>query len=76
MVAKVWVAASTFHAFFGFDSLMQTVRITTSFHDTSCLLVNNLHLSVDYNIFVILLEHGVSLQQLVDGVYAFRLLMA
>ena len=61
-----------FHTFFRFDSLVQSVRVAAAFHDTSGLLVYNLHLSVDHNIFVIFLEHGVSLQQLVDGVYALR----
>ena len=59
------------HAFLGFDGLVQTVRITTSFHDTSRLLIHNLHLAVNYHIFVIFLEHGVCLQQLVDGMHTF-----
>ena len=50
------------HPFLGLNSLMQTVRITTAFHNTSCLFVNNLNLSVNYNIFIILFEHGISLQ--------------
>ena len=52
---------------------MQTVRVATTFHNTACLLVHNLHLSVYYNVFVVFFEHGVSLQQLIDGMYAFRL---
>ena len=60
-----------FHTFFGFDGLVQSVRVTAAFHDTSCLLVNNLHLSVDHYIFIVFLKHGICLQQLVDGVYAF-----
>ena len=61
-----------FHTFLGFDSLVQSVRVAATFHDTTCLLVYDLHLSVDHYIFIIFLEHGVSLQQLVDGVYTFR----
>ena len=61
-----------FHTFLGFDSLVQSVRVAATFHDTACLLVYDLHLSVDHYIFIIFLEHGVSLQQLVDGVYTFR----
>ena len=62
-----------FHAFLGFDGLVQTVRVAAAFHDTSCLLIHDLYLSVDYHVFIIFLEHGVSLQQLVDGVYTFAL---
>ena len=62
-----------FYVFLGFDGLVQTVGIAAAFHDTACLLVHNLHLTVDHNVFVIFLEHGVSLQQLVDGVYTFGL---
>ena len=62
-----------FHAFFGFNSLVQTVGIAAAFHNTSRLLVYNLHLSVDYHIFVVFLEHGVGFQQLVDGVYTLAL---
>ena len=51
-----------FHAFFGFDSLVQSVRVTAAFHD----------MSVDHYVFVVFLEHGVSLQQLVDSMYTFR----
>ena len=61
------------HAFFGFDGLVQTVGVTAAFHDTSGLLVHNLHLTVDYHILVVFLEHGVSLQQLVDGMYTLAL---
>ena len=60
-----------FHVFLSFDSLVQTVGVATAFHDTSGLLVYDLHLSVQYNVFIIDLEHGVCLQQLVDGMYSF-----
>ncbi len=59
------------HAFLGFYRLMQSVTPTASFHDTSGLLVNNLHLTVHNDIVGILFEHRISLQQLVDGVYTF-----
>ncbi|CDB09544.1 uncharacterized protein BN744_00881 [Bacteroides sp. CAG:633] len=52
---------------------MQTIRVTTAFHDTTRLLVHNLHLSVDDYIFIIFLEHSICFQQLVDGMYTFRL---
>ena len=61
-----------FHTFFCFDGLMESVGITASFHDTSCLFVYNLNLSVYHNIFIVLFEHGICFQQLVDGMYAFR----
>ena len=61
------------HAFFGFNGLVQTVGVAAALHDTSGLFVHNLHLAVDYYIFVVFLEHGVSLQQLVDGMYTLAL---
>ena len=60
-----------FHVFLGFDSLVQTVGVAAALHDTSGLLVHNLHLSVEYNVFVVFLEHGISFQQLVDGMNSF-----
>ena len=61
-----------FHSFLGFDSLMQTIRVTTTFHDTAGLFVHNLHLVVNHYIFVVAIEEAVSLQQLGDGVDTFR----
>ena len=61
-----------FHTFFCFDCLVQSVGVAATFHDTTCLLVYDLHLSVDHYVFVVFLEHGVSLQQLVDSMYTFR----
>ena len=52
--------------FLGFDSLVQTVRITAAFHDTARLLVHDLHLVVHHHVFHIALEQGVSLQQLIN----------
>ena len=59
--------------FFRLDSLMQAVAPLTSLHDTSCLLVHNLHLAVHYDILVVLVEHGVCLEQLLQGVNALAL---
>ena len=60
-----------FYVFLGFDSLVQTVGVAATFHDTACLLVYNFHLTVNHNVFIVLLEHGISLQQLVDGMNPF-----
>ena len=57
----------------GLDSLMETVAPAASFHDTSCLLIHNLHLTVDNDIFVVLVEHGVGLEQLLQGVHTLAL---
>ena len=59
-----------FYALFGFDGLMQSVRITATFHDATGLFVNDFHLIVDHNIFIIPFEERISLEQLVDGVNA------
>ena len=61
------------HPLFRLDGLMQPVRITTAFHDTACLLVDDLHLPVDDYVFVVFLEKRVGFQQLVDCVHAFAL---
>ena len=52
------------------DSLVETIAPTASFHDTSSLLIDNLHLSVHYDVLVITIEHRVCLEQLLDGMYA------
>jgi len=62
-----------FYTFFGFDGLMQAIGVAAAFHDTSGLFVHNLHLTVDNHVFVVFLEHGVSFQQLVDGMYTLAL---
>ena len=56
--------------FLGLDSLMQAVAPAASFHDTSGLLVDNLHLSVHDNVILVLVEHGVGLEELLEGMYA------
>ena len=57
----------------GFDSLMESVAPAASLHDTSGLLVDNLHLTVHDDIFVILVEHGVCFQQLLQRMYSIAL---
>ena len=61
------------HALLGFHSLMKSITPATSLHDTTCLLIHNLHLTINHHIVVILHEHRVSLQQLLHGVHTFRL---
>ena len=56
-----------------FYSLMQTIAPATTLHDTACLLVDNLHLTIDNHIFVVAVEHAVGLQQLLQSVDALRL---
>ena len=53
--------------------LMKSVAPAASFHDTSCLLIHNLHLAVDNDIFVILVEHGVCLEQLLQCMHTLAL---
>ena len=60
------------HSLFGLDGLMQSVGIAAAFHDTACLFVNDLDLVIVDHIFHILLEKRICLEQLGDGVYAFR----
>ena len=52
---------------------MQTVTPASAFHDTARLLIDNLHLTVDHDVLVVLIKHTVGLQQLLEGMYAFRL---
>ena len=54
-------------------SLVQSVTPTTAFHDTTCLFIDNLHLTVDHHILIVLVEHTVCFQQLLEGMYAFTL---
>ena len=61
------------HAFLGLDGLMQTVAVAAAFHNTSGLLVDDFHLVVVDDVFYILVEQGICLEQLVDGMYAFSL---
>ena len=52
---------------------MQSVAPAAAFHDTSSLLVNNLHLAVHDNILVVLVEHSVCLEELLQRVHALTL---
>ena len=62
-----------FHAFLGFDCLMQTVGVATTLHDTTCLFVDNLDFVVVNHIFHVLFKKGVGFEQLGHSVYAFCL---
>ena len=54
-------------------SLVQSVAPSSAFHDTSCLLVDNLHLTVHDDILVVLVEHGICLKQLLQCMYTLTL---
>ena len=54
-------------------SLVQTITPSATFHDTTSLFINDLYLSVDDNILIILIKHTVCLQQLLEGVNSFTL---
>ena len=56
-----------------FDSLMQAIAPATTFHDTTSLLIDNLHFAIHDNIFVVLIKHGISFQQLLKCVNSFTL---
>ena len=60
------------HIFFSFNRLVQTIRITAPLHDTTGLLIHNLHLIIDHHIFYILLEQSVSFQQLTYSMHTLR----
>ena len=57
----------------GLYSLVQSVAPAATFHDTAGLLIHDLHLAVDHHILVVLVEHTVGLQQLLQGMYALTL---
>ena len=61
------------HMFLCLHGLVQSVAPTATFHDTTGLLVNDFHLTVNYHILVVFVEHGVRLQQLLQSVYSFTL---
>ena len=56
------------HIFLRLDSLVQPVGVAAALHDTASLLIHNLHLVVDDDVFHIFVEHGVGFQQLMDSV--------
>ena len=59
-----------FHIFLRFNSLVKTVRITASFHDTAGLFIDNFHFVVHDDVLRIFFEQGVRFEQLVDGMNA------
>ena len=61
------------HTLLGLDCLMKSIAPTTTFHDTTCLFIDNLHLAVHDDIVVVLHEHGVGLEQLLDGMHTLCL---
>ena len=61
------------HVLLSLYGLVQTIAPAAAFHDTACLLVHSLHLTIDDHGFIVLIEHGVSLEQLLQGVHALTL---
>ncbi len=61
------------HVFLCLYRLMESVAPAAAFHYAPSLLVNNLHLSVYDHIVVVAVEHCVSLEQLLERVYALAL---
>ena len=61
------------HVLLGLDGLVQSVAPATAFHYTAGLLVNNLYLAINDYIFIVLVEHGVSLEQLLQGMHTLAL---
>ena len=61
------------YSLLGFNSLVQSVGVTATFHYTTGLLVNNLDFIVINHIFHIFLKQRVGFQQLIDGVYTLCL---
>ena len=60
------------HALLGLDGLMQSVRVAAAVENTARLLVDDLHLVVHDDVFHVLFEHGVCLQQLDHRMHALR----
>ena len=58
-----------FDAFFRFQCLMQSVAVTTSFHDTAGKFVDNQHFAVAYQIIDVFGKHNVCPQCLIDMIY-------
>ena len=61
------------HVFLCLDSLMQAIAPAAAFHDTASLLIDNLNLSVDNDILIILIKHCICLEQLLQRVYTLAL---
>ena len=62
-----------FDVLFCLYCLMETVAPLAAFHYTARLLVDDFHLSVHHNILVVLIEHSVSLKQLLQGMHTLTL---
>ena len=60
-----------FHILFGFNRLVQTIGITTTVHNTTCLFIDDEHFVINYYILYIFFKEGVGFEQLVKGVNAF-----
>ena len=54
------------HVLFSFDSLMQSFAPATAFHNTAGLLVDDLNLTIHHDILLVIIKHGVGLEQLQD----------
>ena len=52
------------NVFFCLNCLMEAFRITTTFHNTTSKLINNLNFTVNDNILLVTMEHILSLQRL------------
>ena len=61
------------YIFLSLYRLVETITPATSFHNTSGLLIDNLHLAVHYNIVDVLLEHRISLQKLCNSMNSLTL---
>ena len=61
------------HVLLGLDSLVQAIAPAAAFHDTTRLLIDDLYLAVHDDILIVLVEHRVRLEQLLQGVHAVAL---
>ena len=61
------------HVLLGFHGLVESVAPAASLHDTAGLLVHDFHFTVHHHVLVVDVEHGVGLEQLLQGVHAFAL---
>ena len=57
----------------GLHGLVQAIAPAAAFHDTTSLFVHNLDLTIHNDVFLIEVEHGISLQKLLNGVNALTL---
>src|SRR5690606_37146788 len=59
-----------FHILLSFDRLMETVRITATFHHTASLLIDDLHLTIHDDILGVTLKHTIGFEELVYSMNA------